>query len=124
MAATNPKYFKIIDLLEQIERLNEIVALHEHSGDDSSLKQYVFLRDDFSAKLDKVLKSFAVDNKELIKAGGERSDGFYAPVLKEEKVDSNSLPINSRKISYPKMKRIAKRNVVVPKKNQQGTGKS
>ena len=57
------------------------------------MKQYVFLRDDFAAKLDKVLKLFAVDNKEVIKIGGERIDGFYAPLLKDEKIESNSLPI-------------------------------
>ena len=91
MNAVNSKNLIVIDLLEQIEGLNEIVALHEQSGDISSLKQYIFLRDDFTEKLDKFVAESEIDIDRLMKEGGDRKEHFYSPLLNYLQISFHAL---------------------------------
>jgi len=48
---------RVADILEQIERLDKMIAFHKlHSPDDAMLKQYKFMRQKFSKELSKLME--------------------------------------------------------------------
>jgi len=92
MNAVNSTYLIVIDLLEQIEDVNEIVALHEESGDMSSWKQYIFLRDSLIERLNGVVNQSEIDIDTFIKQSGNREEKFYSPILDliEDRLNANA----------------------------------
>lgn len=63
------KIIRISDILEQIEKLNNMVEFHQtHSGDDSTIRQYEYMRQQFVEELDELLKSFQLTVQPIDKA--------------------------------------------------------
>jgi hypothetical protein len=58
------KIARISDILEQIERLNQMVDFHKNqSGEESMMRQYEDMRNEFLRELEKSLSSFKIDVK-------------------------------------------------------------
>jgi hypothetical protein len=58
------KIARISDILEQIERLNQMVDFHKNqSGEESMMRQYENMRNEFLRELEKSLSSFKIDVK-------------------------------------------------------------
>lgn len=51
------------DILEQINKLNEMVEFHRKEGDASMMRQYETMRDDFLKELEAILGSFNINAK-------------------------------------------------------------
>ncbi|MBK9018277.1 MAG: hypothetical protein IPM82_31865 [Saprospiraceae bacterium] len=50
---------RVADILEQIERLDKMIAFHkEYSPDDAMLKQYQYLRRRYSLELTRLMKRY------------------------------------------------------------------
>lgn len=60
----NDKIARISDILEQIERLNEMVDFHKNkSGERSMLRQYEDMRQEFFLELEKLMADFRIEVK-------------------------------------------------------------
>ncbi|MCU0345521.1 MAG: hypothetical protein MUC59_01175 [Saprospiraceae bacterium] len=50
---------RVADILEQIERLDKMIAFHKmHAPDDAMLKQYQYLRRRYSLELTRLMKMY------------------------------------------------------------------
>ena len=80
-----PKNIEIIDVLEQIQRQNKLIALHKDAENDIMVAQYEDLKHDYTLKLNQILAKYNIDIKKLKEIGGERKADFYAPLVKKER---------------------------------------
>ena len=56
------KTARISDILEQIERLNQMVDFHKNqSGEESMMRQYEDMRNEFLRELETLLSSFKIN---------------------------------------------------------------
>ncbi len=56
------KTARISDILEQIERLNQMVDFHKRqSGEESMMRQYEDMRNEFLRELEVLLSSFKIN---------------------------------------------------------------
>ncbi len=61
----NEKIARISDILEQVERLNEMVDFHKSkSGEQSMMRQYEEMRQEFLQELAGLLADFRIEIKE------------------------------------------------------------
>ena len=55
------KIARVSDILEQIEQLNQMIDFHKHqSGEESMMRQYEDMRNDFLKELEALLSSFKI----------------------------------------------------------------
>ena len=55
---------RITDIIEQIEDLNRMIDLHTtNNGDQSTIDQYVFMRNNFIQELNQLMGEFHLDVK-------------------------------------------------------------
>jgi hypothetical protein len=60
---------RISDILEQIHELNKLLKLFkEQDGDESSIRQYQFMRGEFVRELKQIMKGFDLQVEALGKA--------------------------------------------------------
>ena len=59
------KIAQVTDLLEQIESVNEMIALHSKADDDFMLKQYQHRKEQFVKELKVVLADFGIESGDL-----------------------------------------------------------
>lgn len=53
------KYIRIAEITEQIEKINQMIELHEQTTDNQSMiKQYAFKRGELIAELQEIFKTF------------------------------------------------------------------
>lgn len=53
------KYIRIAEITEQIEKINQMIDLHEQTTDNQSMiKQYAFKRDELITELQEIFKTF------------------------------------------------------------------
>ena len=53
------KYIRIAEITEQIEKINQMIVLHEQTtGNQSMIKQYVFKRGELIMELQEIFKTF------------------------------------------------------------------
>lgn len=65
----NDKIIRVSDILKQIDKLNKMVEFHQtHDGDDSTIRQYEYMRQQFVMELDELLKSFQLTVQPIEKA--------------------------------------------------------
>ena len=57
------KIARVADILEQIERLNNMIDLHRQSEDNSMRTQYEYMRDQFVAELNVLMTSFKLSGR-------------------------------------------------------------
>lgn len=56
------KTARVSDILEQIERLNQMVDFHKNeSGEESMMRQYEDMRNEFLRELETLLSSFKIN---------------------------------------------------------------
>lgn len=52
---------QILDILEQVKRINSMIELHRREGDSLSLKQYEWHKQRLTERLQKVLAIFQIN---------------------------------------------------------------
>ena len=53
---------RISDIIEQVEELNKMIDFHRgHEGDESTISQYEYMRNEFVEELNKLMKEFKLD---------------------------------------------------------------
>jgi len=57
---SNQKIIRVSDILEQIDELNKMIELNKNSENDSMLKQYQYMRDEFIQELRTILHEFQI----------------------------------------------------------------
>lgn len=56
------KTARVSDILEQIEHLNHMIDFHKHqSGEESMMRQYEDMRNEFLKELEALLSSFKIN---------------------------------------------------------------
>ena len=60
-AILNKKIIRVMDILEQVEALNEMIALHKGQSENSSmLVQYESMKNEFVKELNGILQEFKI----------------------------------------------------------------
>lgn len=59
----NDKIVRVSDILEQIDELNKIIKIHQDNSDNSMLKQYEFMKNEFVVELNQILSEFQISIK-------------------------------------------------------------
>ena len=59
--SSNPKFVRVLDILEQIDGLNQMIDWHkEQSNNASMLTQYEYMKNDFVQELNTILIDFKI----------------------------------------------------------------
>lgn len=78
------KSIEVIDILEQIQKLNKMIALHQDSENDSMLKQYLHMKDSFVKGLGEMMQKLDIKINEIKEIGGSRNKDFYSPLYLDD----------------------------------------
>lgn len=80
MNHSNEKYYKILDILDEIQALDKVIQAHENSPSAFSKNQYVELKNEYLKNLKSILKKENIDFNKLLALGENSSDSYYLPI--------------------------------------------
>jgi len=74
-------YYQVIDLLEEINDLEKVIAAYKDSKSGYSKIQYSKLQDKYLLQLKSLLGENNIDINQLLKVGGNQEANFYLLIV-------------------------------------------